>query len=76
MDEFQGCFGSLVKEKDHWLLRLYNNEIEPVSCGIIHSDEPLVFTQTTLDHAIHKPLSNELEPLRKGELRMIQIERK
>ena len=75
MDELQGCFGSLVKEKDYWLLRLYNNEIEPVSCGIIHSDEALVYTLTTLDHTIHKPLSNELEPLRKGELRMIQIER-
>ena len=43
--------------------------------GIIHSDEALVYTLTTLDHTIHKPLSNELEPLRKGELRMIQIER-
>lgn len=75
MDELQGCFGSLVKEKDYWLLRLYNNEIEPVSCGIIHSDEALVYALTTLDHTIHKPLSNELEPLRKGELRMIQIER-
>lgn len=75
MDELQGCFGSLVKEKDYWLLRLYNNEIEPVSCGIIHSDEALVYTLTTLDHTIHKPLSNELEPLHKGELRMIQIER-
>lgn len=75
MDELQGCFGSLVKEKDYWLLRLYNNEIEPVSCGIIHSDEALVYTLTTLDHTIHKPLSNELEPLCKGELRMIQIER-
>ena len=75
MDELQGCFGSLVKEKDYWLLRLYNNEIEPVSCGIIHSDEALVYTLTTLDHTIHKPLSNELEPLRKDELRMIQIER-
>ena len=35
----------------------------------------LASTLTTLDHTIHKPLSNELEPLRKGELRMIQIER-
>lgn len=76
MEGLQGCFGSLVKEQEHWLLRIYNNEAEPVYCGRFQSNEQLAFTQTTLNHTVYKPILDEPEALRKGELRMIQIQKK
>lgn len=76
IEELNGCFGSLVKEKEHWLLRVYNNEIHTVSCGLLHSNDQLTLSLTTLDHTIQRSLTNKLEPLRKGELRMIQIQKK
>lgn len=76
IEKLEGCFGSLVKEEDYWLLRLYNNEIKPALCGTIQSDEQLILSQTTLDHAFCKRISSKPEPLQKGELRMIQIQKK
>lgn len=73
IEHLEGCFGSLVKEDAHWLLRLYNNALHPVSCGTFHSPHALTYCKTTLDHTETTPMKETPEPLKTGELRMIQI---